>query len=135
MKYWLALWFVCTPFGHRPLVYAPDEAYPYCTRCDRCFYAGDADHEDYITMNTTKGTDMATRTMTVRRDRSGVPSTIDEAAHCPGCGCEPEVARYFIRRMRRADTGEQVAVRVGYHCTCSVIVVDGLVQGGSAMTD
>lgn len=41
---------------------------------------------------------------------------------CPGCGCEPEVTEFYLR----AD------VRVGYDCTCGVMVIDGLVVGGSA---
>jgi hypothetical protein len=37
-------------------------------------------------------------------------------APCPGCGCEPEVVAYYRRGPRR----------VGFHCTCGAVVIDGL---------
>lgn len=65
----------------------------------------------------------------VRADRDGVLSQLDEVPVCAGCGCEVEVAEYFVRRFRRASDGAEVKVRVGYRCGCGTIAVDGLYQG------
>lgn len=52
------------------------------------------------------------------------PAGMDEATAalheqpCPGCGCEPDVFTY----IRNAAT----KVRVGYHCSCGAIVVNGV---------
>jgi hypothetical protein len=45
-----------------------------------------------------------------------------EALHayaCPGCGCEPEVVHYY--------SGKD-GIPLGYRCTCSVVVILGVVQ-------
>lgn len=46
---------------------------------------------------------------------------------CPGCGCEPEVVNY----LRDIKTKK----RRGYHCSCGVTVVDGIVVGSSLLDD
>jgi hypothetical protein len=75
---------------------------------------------------------MATITMTVRRDGDGILNATSPA--CIGCGCEPEVVAWYRRTMTRRDSGEQVPVRVGYHCTCGAVIIDGVYQGHNPNT-
>lgn len=70
---------------------------------------------------------MATTTIKIKTDRSGVFSTIPDATACPSCGCEPEITNYYVKKMRRTSDGTEISVRVGYRCTCTAVVIDGLV--------
>jgi len=74
-----------------------------------------------------------TTTLRLWTEFDGVKSTIDPTLPCLGCGVEPERAATFIRTLR--EDGADVKVRVGYHCSCGTVVVDGLVQGATLSFD
>ena len=44
-----------------------------------------------------------------------------ETETCPGCGCEAEIAERYVDRTARE--------RVEYRCTCSAVVIDGMLVG------
>jgi len=73
-------------------------------------------------------------TLTARRTPDGKLTVLDLAAPCLGCGLEPEVVSYLVRRYRPAAGGDLVPVRVGYHCTCGAVVCDGSYQGHNPNT-
>lgn len=70
--------------------------------------------------------------ITVRIGHDGVLSAIPIDALCLGCGQEPEVVEYYTRTYKR--DGEPVKVRVGYHCTCGAVVIDGMSEGHDPST-
>lgn len=49
---------------------------------------------------------------------------IEDIEACPGCGCEPEIKQFLVRTF--ADGSKK---RCGYHCSCSAVVVDGMLVG------
>lgn len=57
---------------------------------------------------------------TKRRAEDAATEALHEA-HCPGCGCEPEVVNYWRRD----------GLRVGYVCSCGASVIDGLMVGSA----
>ena len=70
-----------------------------------------------------------TATLQTWTDADGKRTAIDPAAPCLGCGVEPEVRSYFTRTLTRTADKVAEVVRVGYHCTCGTIVVDGMAEG------
>lgn len=70
-------------------------------------------------------------TLKIRRDATGHFSLLDPTEACLGCGVEPEVESYFIRRYPRSSDKVLVSVRVGYHCSCGAVVVDGMFEGAT----
>lgn len=60
---------------------------------------------------------MDTVTATPTEAELEAETRILHSSPCPGCGCEPEARSYY----RRAGH------RIGYHCTCGAVVIDGIV--------
>jgi hypothetical protein len=72
-------------------------------------------------------------TIAIRVDRFGQYSLLEDVPTCVGCHLEVEVAEYFVRTYVRKSDGEPIKVRVGYHCSCGAVVVDGMYEGSSPM--
>lgn len=71
-------------------------------------------------------------TLEARRDYDGKLTLLPDAPDCGGHEAEPTY--YLVRAYRLRSSGETVKVRVGFHCSCGAVYVDGYYEGSSPQT-